>query len=241
MRYILSCSGGKDSIATGIVALEKNEPLDTIIYSEVMYDKSRGISGEDPEHVAFVYNVVKPFFESRGIEFHILHDNSDYLTFFHHIITKATTYPEHNGMMHGFPLTSCCGIQRDLKVRPINRFLKTIEEPYVQYIGYAADETKRLGRLRPGQISLLEKYGVTEREAFEICEHYGLVSPLYRLSRRGGCWFCPNSKIEENEEFRARYPEIWEEFVSLEKERNLAFPVWNMWGESLRERNSRLS
>ena len=35
-RYIASCSGGKDSVATILLAAEKNEPLDEVIYSEVM-------------------------------------------------------------------------------------------------------------------------------------------------------------------------------------------------------------
>ena len=37
-RYIASCSGGKDSLATILLAAEKNEPLDEVIYSEVMFD-----------------------------------------------------------------------------------------------------------------------------------------------------------------------------------------------------------
>ena len=47
-RYIASCSGGKDSVATILLAAEKNEPLDEVIYSEVMFDQK--ISGEVPEH-----------------------------------------------------------------------------------------------------------------------------------------------------------------------------------------------
>ena len=38
-RYIASCSGGKDSVATILLAAEKNEPLDEVIYSEVMFDQ----------------------------------------------------------------------------------------------------------------------------------------------------------------------------------------------------------
>ena len=48
--YIASCSFGKDSIATILLALENKLPLDVVVYSEVMYDNTRGISGEFPEH-----------------------------------------------------------------------------------------------------------------------------------------------------------------------------------------------
>ena len=36
--YIASCSFGKDSIATILLALENNEPLDRAVFSEVMFD-----------------------------------------------------------------------------------------------------------------------------------------------------------------------------------------------------------
>ena len=40
MEYIASYSGGKDSTATVILAHEYNEPLNKIIISEVMFDKT---------------------------------------------------------------------------------------------------------------------------------------------------------------------------------------------------------
>ena len=54
MKYIASWSGGKDSTASIILAHEHNEPLDLIIFSEVMFDKE--ISGELPEHIDFIKN-----------------------------------------------------------------------------------------------------------------------------------------------------------------------------------------
>lgn len=49
MKYIASWSGGKDSTASIILAHEHGEPLDLIIFSEVMFDEN--ISGELPEHI----------------------------------------------------------------------------------------------------------------------------------------------------------------------------------------------
>lgn len=40
MTYICSCSGGKDSVATIILAHEKGYPLDEVIFSEVMFDEN---------------------------------------------------------------------------------------------------------------------------------------------------------------------------------------------------------
>ena len=47
--HIASCSFGTDSMATILLALENNEPLDRVVFSEVMFDNERGISGEIPE------------------------------------------------------------------------------------------------------------------------------------------------------------------------------------------------
>ena len=46
--HIASCSFGKDSLATILLALEHGEPLDEAVYCEVMFDKRT--SGEVPEH-----------------------------------------------------------------------------------------------------------------------------------------------------------------------------------------------
>ena len=86
MEYIASFSGGKDSAATIILAHENNEPLDEIIFSEVMYSKD--ISGETPEHIDFVKNVAFPLFESWGYKTKILRAEKSYLDVFYHVLKK---------------------------------------------------------------------------------------------------------------------------------------------------------
>ena len=43
-KYVASCSGGKDSVATLLLAAQHKEPLDEAVFSEVMFDKDT--SGE---------------------------------------------------------------------------------------------------------------------------------------------------------------------------------------------------
>lgn len=71
MKHIASFSGGKDSTATIILAHEHGDPLDQIIFAEVMFDQE--ISGELPEHIDFVKNKCIPLFESWGYKVEILH------------------------------------------------------------------------------------------------------------------------------------------------------------------------
>lgn len=58
-KHILSCSFGKDSIATALLALQHGEPLDELVYCEVMF--SEEISGELPEHNRFIHETAIPY------------------------------------------------------------------------------------------------------------------------------------------------------------------------------------
>ena len=42
-KYVASCSGGKDSVATLLLAAQHNEPLDEAVFSEVMFDKDTAL------------------------------------------------------------------------------------------------------------------------------------------------------------------------------------------------------
>ena len=87
MKYMAACSFGKDSIATVILAKEHNEPLDEVVYCEVMFDDE--ISGEVPEHRQFIYETAKPIFESWGIKVTILRSQKTYVSNFKHVIAKG--------------------------------------------------------------------------------------------------------------------------------------------------------
>lgn len=237
MHYSVAWSGGKDSTASIILAHEHNEPIDTIVFVEVMYDIKRNISGENPEHIKFIREVAKPLFESWGYPVHILRADRDYLGFFNKIMTNPRKYMDRKGKKFGFPVYGMCGVKRDLKLKPMNDFYKQFGNDLVQYVGICSDEPKRLESLRKqsNKISLLEKYGYTEEMARQKCIEYGLLSPCYKYSKRGGCWFCPNAKLAEHREIKKLYPDTWKEFVSLEDEPNIANDKWNVYGKTLKE------
>ena len=178
MKYIASWSGGKDSTSSIILAHEHNEPLDLIIFSEVMFDEN--ISGELPEHIEFIRNKAIPVFENWGYETKILRSDRNYMDCFHH----RTVRGKNIGMKKGFVMSGHCDVQRDCKLKAIKRFWKSIDGDFNQYIGIAIDEPARMERIvkAGNQASLLEKYGYTERMAFELCEKYGLLSPIYKFT-----------------------------------------------------------
>lgn len=198
MKYIASWSGGKDSTASIILAHEHGEPLDLIIFSEVMFDKD--ISGELPEHIDFIKNKAIPAFESWGYETKILHARKTYLDWFNHMAIKGKRI----GKKIGFPMAGKCWVNRDCKMPQIKRFLKEIHEDITQYIGIAIDEPVRMERIANvgNKVSLLERYGYTEQMAYDLCKQYDLLSPTYNFAARGGGMLV----LPERQESRAETP-----------------------------------
>lgn len=223
MKYIASWSGGKDSTASIILAHENNEPLDLIIFSEVMFDKD--ISGELPEHIDFVKNKCIPLFENWGYEIKILHADLNYMDIFKREPTKGKRFG--SGLITGFPMAGRCQINKSLKVLPIEKFLKAYDDKFIQYIGIAIDEPERLARLTDNKLSLLAKYRFTEHMALSLCLKYDLLSPIYDFAPRGGCWFCPNARIAQLKYLRENHRELWDKLLELEETPDLIGNIWN--------------
>lgn len=91
MKYVASCSFGKDSLATILLALENNEPLDSAIFCEVMYSHESGLSGEIPEHIEWVYNTAIPKLASMGVPTKVIRSEKDYLYFFTNAVGGGST------------------------------------------------------------------------------------------------------------------------------------------------------
>lgn len=185
LKHVASCSFGKDSLATILLALEHGEPLDEAVYCEVMFDKE--ISGEVPEHRDFIYTTAIPALERRGVKVTVLRSEKTYVDLFTGKITRGPK----KGLLRSFPICGRCAVQRDCKLKPILRYQKSLPPDTVQYIGIAKDEQERLLRLAGNRVSLLDKYNCTEEDAKQLCQRAGLLSPVYTFTTRGGCWFCP--------------------------------------------------
>lgn len=221
MLYFHCWSGGKDSTASVILDHVHGLPPSKIIFSEVMFDKKRGISGELPEHIDFVMNKAKPLFESWGYTVEIVRAEKDYMTLFNQVIEKSTK-PERIGKKYGFLLGGRCSANRNLKINPIRDFYKRLGlagNEYTQYVGIAIDEPIRLERLRgTNKVSLLETFGYTEQAAYDLCKEWGLLSPIYGISRRGGCWFCPSQSYKQIAWLKRTHSDLWEELRRLSEE-----------------------
>lgn len=220
-KHIASCSFGKDSIATVLLAIEHGEPLDEIAYCEVMFDDV--ISGEIPEHIDFIREKAIPTFGRYGIKTVVLRDEWSYVKHF----TATLTRGMRKGKIRGFPLCGICSICRDCKLPPIRQYIARLPADTVQYIGIAKDEQERLLRLDSKRISLLDRYGYTELDARELCERHGLLSPIYEFTDRGGCWFCPNAKERELRHLFDHHKDLWQQMLELQAMPNKCTELFN--------------
>lgn len=219
MLTIQSWSGGKDSTASIILEHKLGLPPSRIVFCEVMFDHARGISGELPEHIDFVKNTAAKKFKAWGYQVDIIQSDSDYIQEFYHVITRSKV-PGRNGKYAGFFIGGMCAGNDRLKMRPLRKYRR--QYPNAKYIvGIAADEPKRLERMKPDSYSLLAEHGYTEQMCYDLCKLHGLLSPIYETNQRGGCWFCPNQSITGFARLQTEHPELYQELLSLSHVDNL--------------------
>lgn len=120
-----------------------------------------------------------------------------------------------------------CAICRDCKLPPIKKYIKSLPEGTVQYIGIAKDEQERLARLEGKRISLLDKYNFTEEDAKNLCKRHGLLSPIYDFAERNGCFFCPNAKEKEMRHLYDHHKDLWQKLLELQNVPNKASELFN--------------
>lgn len=221
MKHIASCSFGADSLASVLLAIEHEDPLDEVAYCEVMFDKET--SGEVPEHKEFIYEKAIPYLERHGIKAKVLRADWTYIDSFFHKVTRG----ERKGKYRGFPICGKCPICRDCKMPPIKKYADSLPEGTVQYVGIASDEQERLMRLSENRISLLDKYGFTQKDAKKLDARHGLLSPIYEFAPRNGCFFCPNAKEQELRHLYDHHRDLWQRLLELQQVPNKCSELFN--------------
>lgn len=215
-EWIVSWSGGKDSTATIILMHEYNIPIKEIIYVRMMFDEKRPATL--PIMTDFV-DRAKKVFESWGYKVSIVPS----IRTTKEISEKRfyrSKYPIKNGKKYGLSgfMRGRCKMT-GAKTDTIKELIKQRGNNEYEMIGYAADENKRIHRLTDKKCSIMVILGVKEKEAFDICKKYDLLSPLYDLGiSRDGCFFCPNAKKAEREYIHKYYPDLIKEIYLLIEE-----------------------
>lgn len=215
MKYIASCSFGKDSMAMIHELVTRGEPIDEVLYCKVMFDKN--LSGEIPEHEEWIQEVGIPVLQRRyGLKVVTVQAPFSFYEYFYQVKQRGPN----KGSTYGFPGICLAGgwCNSRLKMAPINQYLKS-QGDISQYVGIAYDEPKRYESLKkrtPNARAPLCEYGITEEEAKEICRENGILSPVYEKSKRLGCWFCNLSNLSSLRMLYRDYPDLWNKLQNME-------------------------
>ena len=86
-EFFASWSGGADSTAQIILAIEHGEPMTAAVYCEIMFDEKR--SAEVPEHRDFIYERAIPWMERNGVQVIVLRSKRTALDWMMSRVTKG--------------------------------------------------------------------------------------------------------------------------------------------------------
>ena len=196
---------GKDSTAMLLRMLEENMPIDKIIFVDTEKDFPDML-----EHIRQVQNYI---IKNYGKEITTLmpKNSFDYYMFEH----EKTKGKNKGKKGYGWATMLCRWCTSNLKTQTINNYLKQFEkEGYIEYIGIAYDETKRI---KDKKYPLVD-WKMTEADCLQYCYDRGFNwNGLYEHFDRLSCWCCPLKNLKELKILWKYYPELWNELKEMDK------------------------
>lgn len=223
MKYVASCSFGKDSLAMVLLLIEKGYPLDEVIF----YDTEMEFNS--------IYNnktKMEKILKELGIRFTPL---TDILPFTYRAFEKEVK--TRSGIIkRGY--NWCGGCARwgtSGKLAAINRHYKETygKETIVEYVGVAADESDRIMKYRSKRNKTVKLYpliewGLKEADCLDYCysrawnwheetnvTECGWVE-LYEILDRVSCWCCSNKNQREIKNIIFFLPNYWNKIKAYE-------------------------
>ena len=213
MKFIASCSFGKDSLAMVLKLLELNYPLDEVVYFDI---------GVEFDSIRTNAERIKPILEAHKVKFTVLKPSDTFL----YTMTEKLVKKRNGEVQNGYKW--CGGCARwgtTLKLDAISKHNKTYgDEVIIEYVGVAADERHRINRQRNGnrvKIYPLVEWEMTEKDCLEYCYSHGWHwsengYELYDLLDRVSCKYCRNKNLKELRNIYHFMPEVWQELKELQ-------------------------
>lgn len=217
-KYVASVSFGKDSLAMLLMLLEKEYPLDEVVF----YD-----TGMEFPCVYEIKNEIKTILQDKNIKFTELKPDLD---FEYKMFEKEVKKKDGSiGKGYGWCGGKCRWGTKD-KVLRIRKHLK-YSCPYgrYEYVGIAADEIHRIDKKQnEGKLMPLVEWGMTEKDCLEYCHSKGYYwnhngIELYDVLKRVSCWCCANKNLKELRAYYDFFPEYWEKLKVMQDKTELPF------------------
>jgi len=219
IAYIVSISGGKDSVTMADLLLKNRFPVDYIVAMDTTIDF--------PETKDFLNKLDNYFYNTYGKRITFLKPREDYKNI---LLTKAQN-GENKGKIYGFeaPNKSICKVLTKNKRDVFRAFKKALKnmgyEGFYVYVGYTADEAKRStsksnfeDRHTKIVAPLITIFNMTEKDCMEyIKRNPALFNPLYKHFHRTGCMYCHKQNINSWFVFYQNYYKYWLNLKKYEK------------------------
>ena len=206
MKHIVSFSGGKDSTAMLLIMLEREYPIDEIIFCDT--------GKEFPA----LYRHIDKIEEYINRPITIINGDK---TFDYWMFNHEKTKGKHIGKKgYGWPDNLARWCTSKLKINILNKYIKEkYKNDYIEYVGIAYDEFKRYEKTQNGHKKYpLIEWKITEGMALKYCYDKGFDwEGLYTHFDRVSCWCCPLKNQRELYMLYSFYPELWEELKDMDR------------------------
>lgn len=220
MKYVASCSCGKDSLAMVLTLIEKKAPLDCVIFFD---------AGKDFKSIYRVWDKLKVILAENNIEAVTLMPNKSFDYYFseHKIKTHDGSFKRGYSWCGGR-----CRWMTTFKVRAISKFYKEHfkDEVVVEYVGIAKDELDRVNIKRENTIKVypLVYWNMTENDCLVKCYKAGFHwfedgVDLYSVLDRVSCYCCGNKNLDELKSIYKHLPMYWQKLKDMQNKTNIPF------------------
>lgn len=198
-KHMVAFSGGKDSAAMLLRMIELKMPIDAVYFCDTLMEFQKMYDYVEEVKTAVV---------RAGIEFVTLTPQKSWDDWFFGEVTRGKM----KGQQRGWPLMLFhCYWSREAKFK----LMDPIMQGHHRYIGFAADETKRVesGRQKDGYHFPLADWGWTEAEALKYLRSIGWARDIHFDFKRTGCFLCPKQGMESLKTVCEKYPHEWDRLM----------------------------
>ncbi len=216
VKHIASVSFGKDSLAMLLRLIEEQWPLDTVLFYN---------TGVEFESIYKIRDKIIPALKNKGIDFVELRAEDPFM---YSMLERKIKYKHKEGYHTGYGWCGgACRWGTTYKRDVIQKYKRGLDEPVTDYIGIAADETKRFEKGHSsGTVMPLVEWGMTEADCLQYCRERGWAwtekatdgfIDLYDILDRVSCWCCRNKNLKELRLIYETLPEYWEKLKALQE------------------------
>lgn len=206
VKYIASCSWGKDSTAMILKLIEEECPLDEVLF----YD-----TGMEFKAIYNVRDMVIPILQERRIKYTELRSDNPFI---YDMLVRPKIKRKSKKEAYGNEWCGKCRWHTYIKQRICNQYTGTDN---IVYVGIAADEVKRLQNLDSYKRAPLAEWNMVEKDCLEYCFAKGIHwyegdIELYDILDRVSCWCCQNKNLKELRNMYLYLPQYWRMLKGLQ-------------------------